>query len=478
MNNKLSLRTVNRELQIEIMQFTGIVLFFLSTTVSVIARLVIEGQQELLKSPLKDDGSDWCENPIAKAEVKFNSNVIGRAQIDFDMHSGYVNVTQHDWLFYWHMAAKNEPNAAPLIIWTNGGPGCSSMEAATTENSPLNLLDIKEHCDEDSNHQCDYTYQLSSNKYGWNTNANIVYLDQPRYVGNSGSDSEGTPVHSSTDAADDFITFYIGFLNLFPEYIGRELIIAGESYGGHYLPQFAQAILNNNEDASSSHIPLSGVIIGNGCTNDTIQNNDRYVDFLHDSNLIPSTSKPRNMVKANAEVLDYIGYTPNYYDYRLQSISCRGCFGYDYNPWSHWFIQPEIKEALNVCGNAGDDAFAGFAGGCINVAPFDVDDDFDYSGALANVLSLGIPVTLYYGKQDTACNYVGGRAMADTIPWASGKEFASLPLQPLMVAGVQIGETKTLNGLTFLQVEMAGHMVGLDNGAASAMALQTLIPTK
>ena len=87
---------------------------------------------------------------------------------------------------------------------------------------------------------------------------------------------------------------------------------------------------------------------------------------------------------------------------------------------------------MNVCGNAGDDAFAGAAGGCINVAPFDTNDQFDYSGALANTLEAGVPVTFYFGKQDTACNYVGGLAMADTIPW-KGKDGTSICLHTCLV---------------------------------------------
>jgi carboxypeptidase C (cathepsin A) len=51
-------------------------------------------------------------------------------------------------------------------------------------------------------------------------------LDQPRYVGFSFG--YGDYVHSSVDAAKDFITFYQGFLKLFPEFSGREVIIAGK----------------------------------------------------------------------------------------------------------------------------------------------------------------------------------------------------------------------------------------------------------
>ena len=49
----------------------------------------------------------------------------------------------------------------------------------------------------------------------------------------------------------------------------------------------------------------------------------------------------------------HIGYTPNYYDWRIRDISCEACYSYNYTKWSLFFTQPEVIEALNVCGNAG-----------------------------------------------------------------------------------------------------------------------------
>jgi carboxypeptidase C (cathepsin A) len=452
---------------------------FVALLVVVQARLVdLEGRtpekRELLRKLSRDA---WCDEPIKKNTVNFPESIIGRADVNFDMHSGYVNVTANDFLFYWHFSAIDNNPDAPLVIWTNGGPGCSAMEAATTENGPLSLFDIKESCTLNNNGgQCDYTLQLSSNQYAWNAHANMVYVDQPRFVGNSGGNENAQAVHSSVDAAADFVVFYYGLIELFPEYKDRDLVIAGESYGGHYIPAFAQAILDNNNENPNEKIPLAGAVIGNGCVDDDVQNQEQYVKFLHDSNLIPNDSNPKTRAASNKAVEDHIGYTPNYYDYRLQSITCNGCFGYNYNSWSHWFINDEVKAAMNVCGNAGNDAFAGGAGGCIDsIFPFDTNDKFDYSQALANTLDEGIPVTFYYGKQDTACNYVGGYTMANAIPWKNKDDFASIELSPLEIAGVEVGQTKSVHGLTWLQVEMAGHMVGLDHGAASSAALETIV---
>lgn len=392
------------------------------------------------------------------------------------MYSGYVNVTEQDWLFYWLFETADSNPDAPLIIWTNGGPGCSSMEGATTENGPLNLLNIKEACSTQiSGGGCDYSQQFSRNPNSWNAHANVLYLDQPRYVGFSFG--YGDKVHSSVEAAKDFVTFYNEWIQIFPEYKGRELIIAGESYGGHYVPAWTGAIMDFNEAQvdKSMKIPLTGVVIGNGAVNNTIQNNDEYVKFLHAENLIPAESNPRNQGMAEIEMVKYLGYTPNYYDYRSERVDCSACYSYNYTAWAHWFLQEEVEGALGVCGDAGVDAFAGSAGGCISMGSFDANDSFDYSGALGRALDADILVTFYYGKTDTACNYVGGYAMANTIEWNGMSDFATLELSPLELAGVQVAQAKSHKGLTWIQIDSAGHMVPIDQPATSSIAIGSIL---
>lgn len=429
--------------------------------------------RELLEQGKGPYGRDtFCTTPAQKEKVSFPEKFVGRGKIDFDMYSGYVNVTSApDYLFYWFFGTRDKSDTAPLIIWTNGGPGCTSMEGATTENGPLFLLNIKESC---SSTKCDYTGQFSANPYAWNAHANILYLDQPRNVGYSFG--YGSQVKSSVEAADDMVTFYVNWLKLFPEFVGRELIIAGESYGGHYVPAWANAILDYNQNAAAGgKINLAGIAIGNGCVNDTVQDTASYVAFQHEQNLIPEGSNPTTMSAANSAMNSYLGYNPNFYDYRLQSITCSGCYSYNYSAWAHWFLQTEVTSALNVCGDAGVDAFSGAAGGCISMGAFDSRDKFDYSGALGRALDAGVLVTLYYGKTDTACNYKGGQVLADTISWGQTSAFKNAQLAPIIVGGAELGQQKSVGGLTFIQIENAGHMVPQDQPAASALAIESIV---
>lgn len=64
------------------------------------------------------------------------------------------------------------------------------------------------------------------------------------------------------------------------------------------------------------------------------------------------------------------------------------------------------------------------------------------------------------GKQDTACNYVGGyRVATESLAWAGATAFKEAPLRPLLIGGAETGLFKTVGLLTWVEVEAAGHMV-------------------
>ena len=64
------------------------------------------------------------------------------------------------------------------------------------------------------------------------------------------------------------------------------------------------------------------------------------------------------------------------------------------------------------------------------------------------------------GKQDTACNYVGGfRVATESLAWAGATAFKEAPLRPLLIGGAETGLFKTVGPLTWVEVDAAGHMV-------------------
>ncbi|KAG2551566.1 hypothetical protein PVAP13_9KG377700 [Panicum virgatum] len=166
----------------------------------------------------------------------------------FDQYAGYVTVdaTTGKALFYYFAEAAEEPSTKPLVLWLNGGPGCSSLGGAMLEIEPFFInRDNK---------------TLSRNKYAWNSVANMHFLESPAGVGfsysNRTSDYNNTGDRST---AADAYTFLINWLERFPEYKGRSFFITGESYGGHYIPQLANTILSKNKIMNTTMINLKGV---------------------------------------------------------------------------------------------------------------------------------------------------------------------------------------------------------------------------
>lgn len=421
-----------------------------------------------------------CQRPVERAPVEFPAELLttSKDQQYLEMHSGYVNVTATDYLFYWFVkAGPDAPQHAPVVVWSNGGPGCSAMEGATTELGPLKMFLAK------VAGLAGFSNKFSGNPYPWNQKAHLLFVDQPRYVGYS--TGTGPPVCSSRDAGLDMVTFLDGWRALFPEIHNPDFILASESYGGHYVPAWTQAIMDHNDCYDKKKIPLVGIAIGNGITNATIQNDEMFVKWAKTQGLIPQDSNAEREVVARVQMVMNLGYVPNYYDYRLiDQGDCCGCYSYNYSTWSLWLTKDAVTKALNVCGNAGDKAFAGCAGGCIDFTSFgcpddfDANDAFDYSAPLERALTHGIPVTLFYGKEDTACNYVGGYEMASKLSWPGAQKWAQQGLKKLVIGGSASGQIQEAAGLTFIQIDGAGHMTPIDNSAYAYHALAILLVTQ
>ena len=71
--------------------------------------------------------------------------------------------------FYWLFESRATPSTDPLIMWLNGGPGCSSQLGLLTENGPCTVS-------EDG-------LSTINNPHSWNNNANVMWIDQPAHVG-------------------------------------------------------------------------------------------------------------------------------------------------------------------------------------------------------------------------------------------------------------------------------------------------------
>ncbi|CAD6231490.1 unnamed protein product [Miscanthus lutarioriparius] len=173
--------------------------------------------------------------------------------------AGYVTVNEYNGraLFYWFFEAQTSPAHKPLLLWLNGGPGCSSVGyGAASELGPL-LVNGN-------------GTGLEFNKFAWTREANLLFLESPVGVGfsytNTSSDLDNL---DDRFVAKDSYTFLVNWFNRFPQYKSHDFYISGESYAGHYVPQLAEVVYEHNKHLEANQqIHLKGFIVGNAETDD------------------------------------------------------------------------------------------------------------------------------------------------------------------------------------------------------------------
>ncbi|KAJ4971997.1 hypothetical protein NE237_005096 [Protea cynaroides] len=222
-------------------------------------------ESNILNSALPDFNSELIPQQGSKEGDKI-SNLPGQPSVNIDQYGGYitVNTTAGRALYYYFVEADSNKDM-PVILWFNGGPGCSSLGfGAFEELGPFLVQKDK----------------LIENPYSWNKLGNILFLESPAGVGYSYSNT--TSDYTSTGdwrTAQEAYTFLINWLERFPEYKNKDVYLAGESYAGHYVPELAYTILQQNNKGGRL-INLKGIFIGNPGLHDI---DDRGIESMDDS---------------------------------------------------------------------------------------------------------------------------------------------------------------------------------------------------
>ena len=186
--------------------------------------------------------------------------------------------------FFWFIEARQVPEAAPLTIFINGGPGSSSMVGLFQEVGPCQVVEVARG-----------RFGTIAREWGWDRSSNIVFIDQPVQVGFSydlvtnaslnlidesliypptslpvtqppytflngtfSSDNSFATANTSAIAAQAIWHFLQGFLATFPQYNpdSRPVVPTGkpsvginlftESYGGKYGPAIGSFFSTQN----------------------------------------------------------------------------------------------------------------------------------------------------------------------------------------------------------------------------------------
>ena len=431
------------------------------------------------------------------------------------------NATDENKLFFWFFPTVNEDSTAEkeIIIWLNGGvspwssslrdigarmqsltplqPGCSSLEGLLQENGPF-LWQYG-------------TYKPVANPWSWHRLTNMVWVEQPVGTGFSA----GTPTaRDEDDVAEQFLGFWRNFVELFGVQ-GYKVYLAGESYAGAYCPYIASHMLDANDTTT---FDLQGMLIYDPIlTHDAIQEHVVAVPFvdyhrgLHPFNA-SFTAHIHNVSAAcgfDAFMDTYLAYPPPgpqpdrlpgtdasgapldecdalYWDIQDAAMALNPCWdtyqvattcpmlwdvlgfpgtlGYLPDGASVYFDRPEVKKAIH----APEVPWSECTG------PVFVGRDRSLPSGLTvlpSVIDRTKNVVIGHGALDYVLIANGTLLAIQNMTFGGKLGFQSPPTEPFFVpyhedadlssmagAGV-FGTAHTERGLTYVGIELSGHMV-------------------
>jgi len=432
----------------------------------------------------KKDKTEENDEPLDVQDIEDQG---GLCDPDVGQVSGYFRLgEQNKHYFFWFFESRNDPENDPVVLWMTGGPGCSSGMALFVENGPCHVTDDGQK-----------TY---INNYSWNNNASIIFIDQPAGTGFS----YGTHDHSEEGIGNDMYMFLTEFFSTYKQFADNKFFIAGESYGGHYVPATGHRIWLGNkqrtEDSKLPHINLSGIAIGNGLTDPLIQYK-YYAEMAYKS----GTAPPR-VNKTTYEIMKHVStplclkaiemcngkkhthpactmalqicsvgliipYSLSGYNQYDMSKKCeKPPLCYDFSNVETYLNKASVKQRIGVTNNKKWEA-------CNKGVTEKMSGDYmkNYQYLIPDLLLDDIPVLVYAGDQDYICNWIGNRAWTLQLRWPGKEAFNAASEEPYMVNDQEAGRIRTSNGFTFLQIYKAGHMVPMDQPAVALQMINEFI---
>lgn len=388
-------------------------------------------------------------------------------------YSGYLDDDENDkHLFYWFFESRNDPMHDPVLLWLNGGPGCSSLTGLLMELGPSSVTE---------------DIELKYNPFSWNNNASVIFLDQPV---NTGFSYSGGSVSNTIAASKDVYALLTLFFEQFPEYAKQDFHIAGESYAGHYIPVFAHEILGHKK----RNINLKSVLIGNGLTDGLTQykyyepmacGKGGWPAVLEDSecqamaNAYPRCAQliqgcydtesvwrcvPASVYCNNVLIGPYQRTGRNVYDIRGECKDSDNLCYPELGWISEYLNRDEVQKELGVETRS------------YSSCNLDVNRNFLFQGdwmrpfhRLIPSLLDEIPILVYAGDADYICNWLGNRAWTEALEWKGQKKYNKADTRDLELSGygTKIGSVKASGNFTFIRLHAGGHMLPYDQPAAS-----------
>ncbi|KAJ6242173.1 carboxypeptidase y [Anaeramoeba flamelloides] len=361
-------------------------------------------------------------------------------------YSGYVNVNSSvgaHMYFIFYESEKRDTNA-PVVLWLQGGPGCSDEGGMLGENGPQLL-------DNDGN--------IYNNPYNWNKNTALLYVDNPVGSGFSFVDKSNGYATTETTVANELYTLLSIFFEKIEKYTGNDLYIFGESYAGKYIPAIGSKIIK-----SGNKLNLKGIGIGDGLT-DPINQIPSYSEYAYATGLIDLKQKKAIEVKQATAVEsikngEYVTAADQLLDISSTIGKLSGLDVYDIINKSSpsetalrkFMNSPAIQKTFKVDMKWTDCSSAPANGLYADIARTIVPN-------VVTILNSGCKVILYNGQYDLMINLIGADTWIRKMNWKYSDEFCKAERSVWKVDNNVAGYVTNYKNLWQVVVRGAGHMV-------------------
>ncbi|XP_042751458.1 serine carboxypeptidase 1 isoform X2 [Lactuca sativa] len=190
-------------------------------------------------------------------------------------YAGYVTLNENHGkkLYYYYVLSERDPSKDPVVLWLNGGPGCSSFDGFVFGQGPFDF------------EKTESMPKLHINPYAWNKVSCVIFLDSPVGVGMSYSRNRSDYITSDVITTLDSHKFLLEWFKLYPEYLSNPFFIAGEAFAGIYIPLLSDQVMKGLEAGDKPTLNFKGYIIGNGLCDEASDHN-AIVPFAHGMGLI------------------------------------------------------------------------------------------------------------------------------------------------------------------------------------------------
>lgn len=422
-------------------------------------------------------------------------------------YSGFLagsTSTRH--LSYVFVESESDPANKPVLLWLNGGPGCSSFIGFWLEQGPLTM-------------QGDGG--LAENAGRWNQHVNVLFLESPPGVGFSYDSSLPLPlIANDTTTTADSLAALEDFFNSFPAFSQSTLWLSGESYAGIYIPWLARAVLANGSATLSARLKRGGILVGNGAlmTDGTYEGLlvEQRMAHAHNHGLFSTSLRtqidatctnytaPRTPA-CDALLSQYVAEMGPLNSYNIQ-ITCLGDGAGRLSPQQRALLRhsgegvSHLMDATSSGSNpctAADDAVTAYMNMSSVISAFHFEKGFAIQGTWAECASSAtieytrVPCNemteVYPGLLDTMAVLVYNGDNDECIPyshdekWTSNMGFAVKEqwrpwLVDNQVAGYVVEYGGTGGGrFTFATVKMAGHEVPMYSPVRALAMLERFI---